>query len=651
MGGFFIFKINLTILRKPTFYFFCLFLFCGCYQLSNENYNGNSEARSNLRKKISSKDIESVYKIKILDSVLKVLSEDSKDTLVLWSIMKKSNLLYNQGETDSILYYDKLLFRESLILEQTKYAAISSNNIGLNFNEIQKFDSAYYYFNLSKNFYLELADSLKVGNRLLSMAQIQKDYNDLYGAKETVTEAFGYLSNSSNTKQLSRANDLLGTLNRKLQNYLDALAFHEKAINISTNPLSKTGYKNNLALVYVDLGEYSKAIQVYKSILNDSILNKDSSRYARILHNLAYSRWKNGGTKVEKELLHALKLREQSKDLRGLVASYTDLAEFYVKSNPKRAKTYLDSLILVSKEVKMPQGEIDALKLLMVLRPNTIQYRDRYIILKDSLYQQELKVKTQFAKMKYDDQQEKARLLALETETAQKEAQLAQQEIQKILFLSLSAILLMGGVSLYFVLKQRHKKERLQEVYNTEKRIAQEIHDSLSNDVFSLMTKVQNEKTDTEEFLGNLEHIYKTSRQISHDNSEIQTGTAFESELKNLINTYHGRGITVVTKGMNDIDWSLLSEHKCIALHRTINEILVNMRKHSQASLVSFTFEQDKGTLLITYTDNGVGIDPQKPKGIGLKNTVSRMNAIGSVFKFVPKSFGPGVKAEIAIPI
>lgn len=577
--------------------------------------------------------------------------KDKIDSSLLKAILKKSNLFDQNSEYDSVLKYDRLLLKMATKANDRYYLAKAKSYLAYDFKTAYRQDSAFYYYQKSKNDYKVLHDSTQVGKKLLEMGKIQFQKNDYHGAKESITEALIFLNNKYSVSLVSCWNEL-GNIYMNLNDFKNAESFYLKAIEAANSLEDKSVYQNNLAILFMKKKEYEKAIELLNNNISNLPKNIDQIQYARLLHNRAEAKWnvKQSNT-VLNDYITALELRRNNGDSWGMLSSYRSLAQFYLKKKPHFSRAYTDSLIILSKRVNIPEAELEALEILFKSEPNQITHRERYIVLKDSLDTETLNSKNHFAYLKYQDQQEKTRLLELETETAQKEAQLAQQEIQKILFLSLSAILLMGGISLYFVLKQRHKKERLQEVYNTEKRIAQEIHDSLSNDVFSLMTKVQNEKTDTEEFLGNLEHIYKTSRQISHDNSEIQTGTAFESELKNLINTYHGRGITVVTKGMNDIDWSLLSEHKCIALHRTINEILVNMRKHSQASLVSFTFEQDKGTLLITYTDNGVGIDPQKPKGIGLKNTVSRMNAIGSVFKFVPKSFGPGVKAEIAIPI
>ena len=173
---------------------------------------------------------------------------------------------------------------------------------------------------------------------------------------------------------------------------------------------------------------------------------------------------------------------------------------------------------------------------------------------------------------------------------------------------------MLSGVSLYFVLRQRHKKEKLQEVYNTEKRISQDLHDGLANDVFGLMTKIQSKNNENEVVLNQLEGIYQTTRQISHENAAIKTGVDFIMELNELISNYQNNDTTIVVKGMRTIDWSQMEEQKCVIIHRSLKELLVNMKKHAQASLVSLQFEKQKNKLIISYTDNGVGFNTKKIK-------------------------------------
>jgi len=627
----------------------CIILLCCSRKKQADNALSQNELI--FFEKLQSAQIASEVKLDLLDSALQSRTGKSVDTFLLKLILKKSNLLYNLGEKDSAAYYDRLLLRMATKSNNALYMSTSSNNIGLDLDGKQQYDSAFHYFNLSKKHALDSGDSLRAARRLLSMAHIQSDFNDHFGAKETVVEALEYLENSNNTSQISRANDILGTLNRLLLNFEDAIDYHRTAIGISKDDVAITGYKNNLALAYRDIADFPKAIEILEAVLQDSILGRNSNRYARIMHNLAYVKWKNGDENVEPILLYAIRLRKKNQDQRGLVSSYSSMGEFYSRTKPTMAKKYLDSSIWISKKIKMPGGEIDALKTLHRLEPDNAMIRDRYIFLKDSLSQQELKVKTQFAKMKYDDEQEKANVLRLEAETAQKEVQLAQEKTQSVLLLSLSSILLIAGTSLYFLMRQRHKREKLREVYNTEKRISQRLHDGLANDIFSLMTGIEN-KGDfhKNELLDGLENIYSRTREISHENSPIRIGTEFLEELKNLIRTFQGSGVTIVTKGLDDIDWEVLSEEKCVALHRSLNELLVNLKKHSKATLLGLRFSYGKNVIRINYNDNGIGFPLDIKYGVGLQNTVSRIHGCGGTIKFIPNR-RIGAAIEITVPI
>ncbi|MEO0570202.1 MAG: ATP-binding protein [Bacteroidota bacterium] len=586
-----------------------------------------------------------------MDSIYNRIPNNSKDTLILWLVIEKSNLFYDEKISDSVFYYDKLLYRKAKKLNNPKYLSIATNNIGSDFEKFGQLDSAYYYYKLSEKYSLELYDSLKVARRLLNIAEIQQENNDLFGAKETVVDALVYLPYETNSRYLAKSYDLLGSLNRHLLNYDDAIEYHEKAVNTSENKISRAAFRNNLALAYRDKANYNRAIEILNSIIEDSVLNKNSNRYARVLHNLAVNKWKNGSKNVEEDFINAIQLRKANKDLRGLVSSYTTLGEYYARRKPLLAKKYLDTLVQIARKVNMPQGEIDALEIYMELQPQNVAHKDRYIFLKDSLYQQELKVKTQFAKMKYDDEQEKARLLALEAETAQKEAQLAKEGAQRILLLSLLALVLMGGTSYYFLLRQRHKKKTLQEIYNTEKEISKKIHDGLANDVYGVMTAVQHQKgTPNDDILDQLEDIYQRTRDISHDTRELATGAAFAIELKDMVQGFSGSGTKVLIKGLERIPWEKLSEHKCVALHRTLKELLVNMKKHSGAGLVALNFGIKRKRLQVEYSDNGIGVQPGQQHGVGLQNTENRIQSVGGQFTFGGVA-GKGAKATLTIPL
>lgn len=71
-------------------------------------------------------------------------------------------------------------------------------------------DSAYYYFNQSKYFFIELNDSVNIAKCLTNMAIIQSNQADFSGSESTATEALKFLKNNSNVNFISSIRTLCG---------------------------------------------------------------------------------------------------------------------------------------------------------------------------------------------------------------------------------------------------------------------------------------------------------------------------------------------------------------------------------------------------------------------------------------------------------
>lgn len=576
---------------------------------------------------------------------------NTNDSLRAHILYSKCNIHYLLKEYDSIFKYGESLIKLNKKTKQYSTTGKYYHLLAYYYTKNQpNQEKAYLYHNLAKNAFLLVNDSLRIGRRLISIAGIQQTQNDFFGSKETLTEALAYLKGKKNNIYLGAAFNELAVNHRKLLNNSDAIKYYLKAIKITQSDNNRLRYKNNLATTYIDIKEYSKAIILLDSVFKDSILKKQPVEFARVLDNLSYVKWLSRKSNKPNGFVEALHIRKEKNDMRGQISSYTHLGEYYTTTNPIRARVYLDTVIQLARKLKIPKAETDALQFLMNLDPKNISLRERYIFLKDSMYTNELKVKTQFAKMKYDDEQEKEQILELKTETAQRRAELAEQRTQKIILISFSGFLLLGSTFLFFMIRQKHKKEKLREIYNTEKRISQELHDGLANDVFGVMTKLQSLEIGDDMLLDHLEDIYQTTRQISHQNASIKTGEGFKDELHTLIANYQDKNTSILIKGTSTINWPELEEDKCVVLHRTIKELLVNMKKHANASLVSLQFENVGNKLIVSYIDNGVGFNPEASKGVGLTNTENRIISIGATITFETKQ-GSGSKIKISIPL
>lgn len=194
----------------------------------------------------------------------------------------------------------------------------------------------------------------------------------------------------------------------------------------------------------------------------------------------------------------------------------------------------------------------------------------------------------------------------------------------------------------------RHKKEKIREIYNTETRISKVIHDELANDVYNVMSGL--EAIAPAETMDKLEHIYSRTRNISRENMEIDTGPGYLDHLTALLSAICPEDARLIISGKT-ISLNDLNPEKKFVVYRVLQEIMVNMKKHSRASLVALVFTEEKKYLKIDYSDSGEGVTRQAIKnGNGLKNVENRIFSVNGKLTFENEK-GKGLKIMVLIPI
>jgi signal transduction histidine kinase len=109
--------------------------------------------------------------------------------------------------------------------------------------------------------------------------------------------------------------------------------------------------------------------------------------------------------------------------------------------------------------------------------------------------------------------------------------------------------------------------------------------------------------------------------------------------------------VNILTNGIDTINWTTLEDNKKITVYRVLQELLVNMKKHSQCSLVVISFKKNEGKLQIDYSDNGVGATFEKLSSKnGLQNVENRIQSIKGTISLDTKS-NVGFKVSFTFPI
>lgn len=486
------------------------------------------------------------------------------------------------------------------------------------FSDNKNFDSAYYYYNKVKFICNPLTDSENYVATLNDMAEIQTNHGDYTGSESTLTEALPYLPYVKKPKHIWNTYIEFGNNYRFTNNLNNALFYYNKALNLKTSEWRKLSAKNNIAVVLMDQHKYEEALQIFLPLSQRKEIIEVTENYPKIVGNVGFCYFRIGNPQALSYFKKALELATEINDTFQQGKACNHLAQFYQNNDTNLSKKFA----LLSYEKFSAVNNIDnrmsSLKLLIKnSKDNELKkYSLLYIKLNDSITEVRQKAKNQFAKIKYDSKKEKNENLRLKTYKAENELQLERQKNRNIvsyiiIVLSLSLILV-----LYFYLTSKGNREKIEATYISETRIAKKLHDELANDIYHTMAFAENRNLslieNKEQLLNNLDAIYSRTRDISKENSAILTNENYVISLKQMISEYNTPNINLILNGLDTILWDEIDKNKKITLYRILQELLVNMRKHSNATLVGITFKNTDKNISVNYTDNGKGVDTNK---------------------------------------
>lgn len=504
-------------------------------------------------------------------------------------------------------------------------------------------DHALVNFYKAKDIFLKKQDTIGAGKSLINIGIILTEKGDYFGAQETSLEATKYFNenNISNYEFIKSNYNNLGIASYNLKDYDNALKFYDLAIKFSNNPLDTRIYLNNKAKVLQDTKKYNEAINIYNQILENTSKNK--TEYARTLTNLAKTKWlEDSSYNPIPELKKSLDIRIEENDSWGQNSSYAHIADYYIKENKvDSALFFAKKMYLISKKLKSPDDQIEALqKLILTENPeNSKKNFLTYQKLNDSITLSRSKAKNQFALIKFDVEK-------IKTDNAEKQIKILQRNIG---IATLSSVLILGAFWGLFWYKRRQRENELK-IKENQLRLSKKVHDVVANGIYQVMTKIENQENfDKDRALDELEFVYEKSRDISYAKPEINDSVEFAEDIFNLISSFESSCIKTFLIGNSTKIWKGVNEPAQNEIFQIIRELLVNMKKHSQATLVAFKFERNDSLVQIQYTDNGIGIPGDIIHGNGLTNTVSRIEKIKGTIIFDNKT-EKGLKIYISFP-
>ncbi|MHC0448330.1 tetratricopeptide repeat-containing sensor histidine kinase [Flavobacterium sp. 3-218] len=525
------------------------------------------------------------------------------------------------------------------------------------FYKNKEFDSAFYFYNKVRTKCNLNRDAKKYVYCMYYMSEIQQDHQDYIGSTATANETIPYLNKVKDPNYVWNIYSVLGRNYYYTYDYPTAIYYYSKAFTLNTDRINKLEAKNNIAAIYIKQHQYNKALQLFSSISNEKIVQQNPIYYSKILDYIGICYFKLKNEKALAFFKKSIQIKTEAKYEDGLGKTYYNLAEYY-RNNKALSMMYAK---LSYKNYTLSGNTDDRLLALQFITENNssdIESKKNalgYINIADSIYIERQEAKNQFAKMKYDSKTEKEENLKLKTQKIKNELELEKQESKNIIsyIIILFALCLIAFV--YFYLIAKTNRQKIEATYKSETRISKKLHDELANDIYHTMVFAENRNLSIGEnrnhLFKKLDDIYSRTRDISKENNPVLSNQKFTFSLKEMISGFNTSTLNLLINGLNEISWDQLDKTKKTSVYRSIQELLVNMKKHSDATLVAITFKEMNNNITINYTDNGKGIDANKMVlKNGLHNIENQIHAIKGDVQ-IHSEYGKGFKVLIKFPV
>jgi signal transduction histidine kinase len=230
-----------------------------------------------------------------------------------------------------------------------------------------------------------------------------------------------------------------------------------------------------------------------------------------------------------------------------------------------------------------------------------------------------------------------------------------EQDGQTVLAFANQAAIAIENARLY-------DRNREQEILQERNRLARELHDSLSQSLFSMVLNAEAANlffdTDQAKARSQIQMLYETANaalkemrtlifELRPANLEEEGLAAVLSKHAKLVGDRHGIKILVEVKGQRRLPLPLEK-----ALFRVAQEALNNVVKHAHATEVLVTLSSYENWVTLTVEDNGVGIAKGAPKvnTLGLTSMRERVEQLGGTFEIGPGPGGKGTRVWAKVP-
>ena len=574
------------------------------------------------------------------------------------AILELSKFHIEKGNIDSIIFYGKYLYDESLLTKEVE----SENE----------------YFLASS------ANIIAIGKRMQGLNDVAIKWH---------IKGITHAESIPDIELINKHKFGMGIVYAMRKDYSKALEVFDKCILNTTDTNFKYDVYKRKADIYVRQEKIQKAKEEYVRVLAFYKTNNAIKRELEVLLKLGVI------AEIKGDNTKAFNYYNEVKD-RAEAQEYYDL---YFRTQNRIGRLYFVLKQFKNAHIALSTSYMNAIQwdnleyqkeILNNLRRVYYEEKDyenayavmtQYIDISNRILKKQNKKEITELEVQYKTLQKENQIQVLENEQTLRESEIKRQKTLKMSFLIGFIVILIPVIALLYMyyqkLQTQSKLTKIQEEVNEQKvetllkdqelklikadidgqdkerkRIAQELHDSIGGSLAGIKLQLSNTAKDDENYkriAKQIDETYNQVRDLSHTlipkkfNENIFTAL-IEHYIENIQKDNQTQIIFSPhpKKEINAIDETLKVE-----LFKIIQELITNVFKHAKASQISIHLNKFEDNITLLFEDDGIGFDMKKhKKGIGLTNIKSRIEGLSGTMR-IDSFLNRGTVIDIDIPL
>ncbi|MGV3612408.1 MAG: tetratricopeptide repeat-containing sensor histidine kinase [Fluviicola sp.] len=554
--------------------------------------------------------------------------------------------LFRESTLERIHHFRKH-YESKVSWDQTLFVESYLGNYNLNQNEYRR--ALPYFRSLVTNKPFDYNTCVEVAHGYGDIAFCYFAMGEHEKALQNDLKALHWFDKTDNTTGKGGIYDNLALVSLYTKNYKDADAYFNKAMKSfkeANDTVNMFTCLHNKIILYQEMGhpdEYKLIDSTYRLFKESKLVDESmelslSGFYMQIL-------LREKRIPEAKEIINRMKvLTEEVNSPISDIEYLISLAEYEIGSGGG-----ITDIPLIEKALEVVEEQEDYQNLVgfaEVLKNNAVlqkNYQRAYY------YSEKLKR----AENKISDQRIIAKTMELDKlyETKRKEEEIVLQKetiyngkITIALLFSLVMVLILAGVIVFFRQKQKkikrenkrskqYTKRLLDKTEEERRRIASDLHDSVSHELLNLKHSLGENKGASGE---KIDLIIKDIRSISRNLHPVMfEKVGLTASINQLLDRAQSVNQLMVTSDI--VYCGSLSVSDELQVYRIVQEALSNIIKYAEAVAAKIIIREGPDDLMIQIKDNGTGFNVSetlsRKDAFGLHNIIQRSKAIGGVAK------------------